>query len=119
MDNAGAQVFVSMLGDARLSPPAPEETETWNRAALPRAARPPSPPGTNPPPMTGSQGSQALPMSSFRIVGSSSATATATQGVSGKVILPDHSRVPALPRFKINSFCASGSVRLSVRMLNR
>jgi len=55
-------------------------------------------------PPEGSYGSQAAPISSFRIAGFSSAITTATQGVSIEVILADHSRVPALPRFRINSF---------------
>src|SRR6188474_2036182 len=62
----------------------------------------------------GSQGSQAAPISSFRIVGFPSTNTTATQGVSGEVILPDHSTVSTIPGFKINSLCASGTVRFSV-----
>src|SRR5258708_6324179 len=63
--------------------------------------------------------SHRSPINSFRIDGSPSAITTATQGVSGEVILPDHSGASTLPGLKSNSWCASGKVRFSVRMLKR
>jgi len=60
---------------------------------------------------------QAAPSSSFRVSRFSSAITTTTQGLSKESIHPLHSRVPTLPRFRLNSCCGSPTVRLSLRTL--
>jgi hypothetical protein len=65
------------------------------------------------------QFSQAAPVTSLRCARSSSGTTTATQGVSGELILARHSVVPAVPDRKVNSFSKVPSVRFSARRTNR